>query len=719
MTHFAAKPETPFDGGRNLSAEDWAVWQNANQQRLSAELERVGAQLESHCRQNNAEPPLFRTSEPPPDEVETALERIVSAYKLSDFERDLLLLCAGIELDGRFASLCATLNRNVGHNLPTFSLALAFLTGGYWSAIAPTAPLRRARLLSPLPDGGATPITLCPLRIDEWVLHYLTGVIYPDSRLPGILIPLADTDPLIAGNVPEWRIADLRASMHMMAASHRALAKQLADHWQGIVCEPNALPLLMLCGDAEDDKLAVAWTATRRSGLRLRSLNVSDLPLQRAEQEALLALWEREARLMPVAMFIDAGGVRTVAAESGEVTETLLHGPDGSQRLALLERMPGPLVLAAEARVPFRRTALCVDVDYPSPREQVQLWLDASAVSGLSQDVCHALQAHGGLGQIVTQFHLSAAQISAAVAEGTANLTGDNAEAIQKRYWSICRKRARVELDAFAQRIEVRAGWNDLILPPPQLHMLKDLITQMRHRAVVQLEWEFAGRGAGITALFAGGSGAGKTLAAEVIAHELDIDLYRIDLASIVSKYIGETEKNLRHLFAGAERSGVALLFDEADALFGKRSEVRDSHDRYANIEVSYLLQRMESYRGLAILTTNIKNAVDTAFYRRFRVIIEFPPPDAERRAAIWRHIFPPTVPLDANLDYMRLAQLNFSGGNIYNCALNAAFLAARDARPVNMTHIERAARAECAKVNRRLTEVELEGWETDATLVE
>jgi SpoVK/Ycf46/Vps4 family AAA+-type ATPase len=210
--------------------------------------------------------------------------------------------------------------------------------------------------------------------------------------------------------------------------------------------------------------------------------------------------------------------------------------------------------------------------------------------------------------------------------------------------------------------------------------------------------------------LFAGESGTGKTMAAEVLANDLHLDLYRIDLASVVSKYIGETEKNLGRVFDAAEDSGAILLFDEADALFGKRSEVKDSHDRYANIEVSYLLQRMEVYRGLAILTTNMKSALDGAFQRRLRFVVQFPFPDQQEREAIWRGIFPPVTPIDG-VDYAKLAKLNVSGGNIRNIALNAAFLAADDGSAIAMKHLLQAAHGEAAKRDRPLSDAETRGW--------
>jgi SpoVK/Ycf46/Vps4 family AAA+-type ATPase len=284
---------------------------------------------------------------------------------------------------------------------------------------------------------------------------------------------------------------------------------------------------------------------------------------------------------------------------------------------------------------------------------------------------------------------------------------------LARALWDACRDHARPRLEDLAQRIASGTTWDQLVLPDAQLQILQDVAAHVRHRTTVYETWGFGrtgSRGLGISALFAGTSGTGKTMAAEVIANELRLDLYRVDLSSVVSKYIGETEKNLRQIFDAAERGGAVLLFDEADALFGKRSEVKDSHDRYANIEVSYLLQRMECYRGLAILTTNMRSALDTAFLRRLRFVVQFPFPDAVHRAEIWRRSFPSRTPLE-NVDPQLLSSLSVSGGNIRNIALNAAFLAADEGTPVRMTHLLRAARSEYAKLEKPLTDAEVAGW--------
>ena len=262
-------------------------------------------------------------------------------------------------------------------------------------------------------------------------------------------------------------------------------------------------------------------------------------------------------------------------------------------------------------------------------------------------------------------------------------------------------------LESLAERLDSGATWEDLVLPAAELEILRTLGAQMRHRARVHEDWGFAAkrpRGLGVNALFAGESGTGKTLAAEVLANDLRLSLYRIDLSAVMSKYIGETEKNLRALFDAAERGGVLLFFDEADALFGKRSEVEDSHDRYAHAAIGYLLQRLETSKGLAILATTRKDSLDPAFLRRLRFIVEFPSPGEEQRRAIWARIFPSATPVE-RLDFGRLATLDLNGGSIADVAINAAFLAASDGRPVTMADVLAAARVELGKLNRPLDE--------------
>ena len=283
--------------------------------------------------------------------------------------------------------------------------------------------------------------------------------------------------------------------------------------------------------------------------------------------------------------------------------------------------------------------------------------------------------------------------------------------------WSACLARCRPRLDGLARRLHPAAGWSDIVLPDDELGVLHRIADQVRQRTRVYDEWGFADRmtrGLGLSVLFTGPSGCGKTLAAEVLAHDLGLDLYCTDLSGVISKYIGETEKNLRRLFDAAEDGGAILFIDEADALLGKRSEVRDAHDRYANVQIDYLLQRMEAYRGLAIMATNLRSAVDTAFLRRLRHVVEFPYPEVAQRRALWQRAFPPRVPGAADLDVDRLARLSATGGMVRNIALNAAFVAAAAGSPVSMPLVLAAARDEYRKLQLPLHERDF-AWEAPA----
>jgi vesicle-fusing ATPase len=265
--------------------------------------------------------------------------------------------------------------------------------------------------------------------------------------------------------------------------------------------------------------------------------------------------------------------------------------------------------------------------------------------------------------------------------------------------WEATRGRLRTGLDALADRIAPAAGWDDLVLPADAVNLLTELVRHARHRELVAQTWAEQ-RGHGVTAMFTGDSGTGKTMAAEVVAAELGLDLYRIDLARVVDKYIGETEKNLSRVFDAAEASGAVLLFDEADALFGKRGEVKDAHDRYANLEVAHLLTRMETYRGVAVLTTNMTSTIDRAFLRRLRFIVQFPFPDESARRRLWQRAFPPSVPV-ADLDFDRLARLPIAGGTIRAIAVAAAIQAAHTQAPVSTDGVLAAARREFIKAGK------------------
>jgi len=634
------------------------AWEDANQAHLVAALAALKQRLRAPAEPSAPPPawPAHLDARPP------AQAHLAQLFGLSPFEVDLLVLCAGVELDAEVAPLCAAAQGDAARPWPSFGLALAALPGAHWSALAPDAPLRRWRLIDP---GGGVPLTQAPLRIDERVLHFLAGVDHLDERLAGIVCRL---DPPA-----------------LLSPSHAAVARTLAATWLAAGAAP---PLVQLCGAAADG-LPVAAAAARMIGTGAALLAADLLPASPADLGTLLTLWRREALLSGLGVLaIDADA--TDAEEGRARAATLAH---------VVEAAAGRLVLCdRQGRRHGRRPAVLLEVRHPQPEEQRAAW---EAVLGDGGDA------------IAGQFSLSLADIGAVAAEARARVAAGEGAAPGAVAWDLCRARLRARMDGLARRVEARAGWEQLVLPPAEMATLHAIAGQLRQRTTVYERWGFAAqssRGLGISALFHGPSGTGKTLAAEVLAAAMRLDLYRIDLSTVVSKYIGETEANLRRVFDTAEESGAILLFDEADALFGKRSEVKDSHDRYANIEVSYLLQRMEEYRGLAILTTNLKSALDQAFLRRLRFVVQFPFPDAPQRAAIWRSIIPPGVPTEG-LDPDRLATLNVPGGNIRSIALNAAFLAADAGEKLGMAHVLAAARAEYAKLERSLTPSEIAGW--------
>jgi hypothetical protein len=359
-----------------------------------------------------------------------------------------------------------------------------------------------------------------------------------------------------------------------------------------------------------------------------------------------------------------------------------------------LARSAGVVFLdTREARPCPSRPTQIFDVAKPTSYEQRAAWGEhlGSATNGLA-------------GKLAEQFDLNLGTIRR-IADSTRAATDDGTD--PSRVWEACLAHTRPRLNTLAQRLQPKAQWDDLVLPESEVKLLRQIGAQAGQRAQVYDHWGFRrrmSRGLGITALFAGPSGTGKTMAAEVLANGLRLNLYRIDLSAVVSKYIGETEKNLAKLFDAGEDGGAILFFDEADALFGKRSEVRDSHDRYANIEVNYLLQRMEAFRGLAILATNMKSALDQAFMRRLRFIVNFPFPAAAERKAIWERVFPPETET-SGLDFTKLSTFALSGGSIHNVALSSAFLAAQAQQPVTMAFVFEAVRAEFRKLEMPINE--------------
>jgi len=587
-----------------------------------------------------------------------ALDRLVELFGLSEFEREILLLCAGVEMDSALALRCAEIQGHPSRPYVTFGLAMAIISEPHWTALTPTRPLRCFRLVELEPGHS---LTTAPLRIDERILHYLAGVNVLDPRLQFLLQPIPRPERI--------------------AADHELIVEQATKLLETCVEHD---PLIHICGDDPDGQEDTAALAAQNIGRLLFAVRVEDLPPLGPDLDQLTVLWQREAVLLP--------GVLLIQCQSAGLNASARH---------LVERIQGALFLASRDAIRVNRPCARFEVNKPQPTEQKRLWQEASGAS--------ATALNGSLDDLSEQFRLSARMIFSTASR---TLLG-KADVGPETLWNACRSLARPKLEDLAQRIIPSAGWKDLVLPESQKEVLRQLAAQVRHRMKVYETWGFSAkslRGLGVSALFTGESGTGKTMAAEVLARELALDLHRIDLSAVVSKYIGETEKNLKQVFDAAEEGGVILLFDEADALFGKRSEVKDSHDRYANIEVSYLLQRMEAHQGLAILTTNLKSALDKAFQRRLRFIVNFPFPDVTLREDIWTKIFPVTTPTH-ELDCKKLAQLNVTGGSIHNIALNAAFLAARENAPVKMVHLLNAARLETQKIERPISNAETKGW--------
>ncbi len=666
-------------------------WQDTNEAYLGAALHwlrlRLARQAEAQTATEPGLPPAIAShdeellaaaramaeaevSEPPP-----ALILLSRQFGLSCFEREVLLLLAAMELDTRIATLCARAQDDPSRPYPTFALAMMLFDDAVWDILSPERPLRYWRLLE-IHQPPTQPLTTSPLRIDECILNYIKGLNYLDDRLAALFVPL--------GNL----------STVALPPSQAAVAARLV-HALAQTTPTEHLPVLHLLGaDGQSKQLIAAHVATT-FGLRLYRLPAALLPTQPGELETLARLWQRESILLPVGLLLDANAVEQI--------------PVGAAAMAVqgfLARTDGVVFLDTyDSWQSFDRSALTVEVAKPSPVEQQAAWTDLTAPDAEVP------------GLLAGQFNLNLVAIHE-VAE-VVRVQSTSSGQLARQLWDTCLTRTRPRLDMLAQRLDARATWETLVLPAEETALLRQIADQVGRRNKVYDEWGFRrrmNRGLGICALFWGDSGTGKTMAGEVLANELRLNLYRIDLSAVVSKYIGETEKNLRQLFDAAEDGGALLFFDEADALFGKRSEVKDSHDRYANIEINYLLQRLEAYRGLAILATNVKGALDQAFMRRLRFVVNFPFPGLAERKRMWQTAFPPETPT-YGLDYDRLARLTLTGGSVHNVALNAAFLAA-GATPaaVTMPFVLSAVRTEFRKLERPMNEADFR-WQEPVRL--
>ncbi len=639
-------------------------WEQANATFLTDALAWLRARLERYAAAlhgdgpNDEEPPehfpLDAASDAPP-----ALIILGRRFGLTAFELDVLLLCVGFELDTRIAGLCARAQDDPQRPYPTFALALSALADPAWDVTSLERPLRRWRLID-VERRAAQPLTSSPLHSDARTVDFVKGFNRIDERLTALVVPLDGVDE------------------RSLPASQRTAVERIVAACAHV--KPGEPTTVQLAGADVGTKLLIAAAAARRMSRNAWRLNANWLPTAAADIDDIAQLLQREALLAPTLLLLDA------QQAGGEGENDFARA--ARRRVA---RRAGDVLLATRcAWAEVNEPSLTLDVGPSTPAEQLAAW---------NQLIAHT-PANGVARQLAAQFRLDLPSIERIAGSALSRAGADSAA---ERLWDECCLHLKPRLESLAQHIEAKAGWDDIVLPPEQERQLREIAAHVRGRHTVYEEWGFAAkmnRGLGISALFAGDSGTGKTMAAEVLANDLRLPLYRIDLSSVVSKYIGETEKNLRTLFDAADCGGFILFFDEADALFGKRSEVRDSHDRYANIEVNYLLQRIEAYRGLAILATNAKATLDQAFVRRLRFIVNFPHPGIADRKRIWAKTFPPQTPV-ADLDLDQLALLNATGGTVHSASLAAAFAAAANGGVVTTPLVLEALKAEYRKLNR------------------
>lgn len=648
----------------------------------------------------------------PPEVGVPRLAALARRFELDAVDLDALLICFAPEIDLRYERLYAYLQDDVTRRRPTVDLVLSLLTpvsarqepgnGEVAARSGVAAPELRRRLgpggrlieegLLTLSDEAAAnwPLLARPLRVDERIVEYLLGSDAIDHRIAAFthLMPADEAAP---------------RSVAQVAAGP---ARLLAGAW-------DRLPPLLYLQGHPSRTAAVARAACLSAGRPLLLVDAPSLLASAATGRAIASLGRvgREAALQ--------GAVLCLARFDGLLGNEADLDAVRAWLPRALARARLPMVLLGER--PWEPvgwipglTGLRVDVPAPGPSLRLELW--QAGLAHLNGTV--PLEEIEALARYRLDEHgidaVAAAAAMRAAARGRARPALEDVQAA-------ARSIACPPLDGLATRLDLRYTWDDIVLPADGLAQLRELCSRARHGPTVLDRWGFGrkhARRSGLIALFAGPPGTGKTMAAEILANELGQDLYRVDLSAVVSKYIGETEKNLERIFHAADQGDAVLLFDEADALFGKRSEVRDAHDRYANVEIAYLLQRLEAYQGLAILTTNLRGNIDEAFLRRVDAVIEFPVPEEAERLAIWRRALPPEAPLAEGCDLAFLARkFKLAGGHIRNIALTAAFLAAAEGAhdgadaAIAMRHLVRATRREHQKLGKLVSQTDFERY--------
>ncbi|MEE6168369.1 MULTISPECIES: ATP-binding protein [unclassified Mycolicibacterium] len=587
--------------------------------------------------------------------TELRLRRLARSAGLGSQEVEFLVICLLPDLDARFERLYGYLNDDVTRRRATVGLALELsglspMNAAARAMLAPGSALVDQALV--IVDDADRPFLTRAMRVPDRVTAYLLGDDTPDAGLTDLLI-----EP------DEHHCPQSRDMARAFAAEQK---------------------LCYLRESVNDAGVAIAAAALRSAGHTVICCDAARLA-RCADMESTVVVLGREALLTGASLVVSP--VEALGAATADI-------------VFRLARMPVPMVLTGTGawnpdwsdEVPLIAEAARLSVG-----ERAELWRRelGSLIDGIDVD------------DIAAQYVFGPRQITAAITAGQALARTRNGAATRADLRRGARSQNAAGLEHLARRIEPAVGWDDLVLPAKTLKQLQDLTIRARKREVVLSDWQMrpgGGRGTGVTALFAGDSGTGKTMAAEVIAGDLGLDLYTVNLATVVDKYIGETEKNLERIFTEASRVSAVLLFDEADAIFGKRSEVRDAHDRYANIESAYLLQRMETFDGLAVLATNLRANLDDAFTRRLDMVVDFPLPDEAARLALWRRCLAPPVPTKGDLELSGYAQsFPLSGGNIRSAAITAAYLAADTGTAVSAGHVGAAIQQEYRKLGRLL----------------
>jgi len=612
-------------------------------------------------------------------------------FALSSFEIQTIIICLAPELQRKYDKLYAYLQDDITRKKPSIDLVLDLLCkteADRWKARAyfsESALLFKSEILhkcdDPQSPSGSSDLASF-LKLDARILNYLLG----DNSINGQLSSLVKLSFPGRSTAFSYINSEVKTKLHNLTKGH----------FSGQNIKRKKM-IIYLHGPYGVGKEELALTVCGNLGCPLLCLDAELILNHTVEAESVLRLTLRECLLLQAALYIK--NMDALLKEEGKAKVFL------KKMERMIEEYGWLLLMSGEK--PWNPKGIFKEAVFHDVKLPVT---DVPARELMWKEALQNLPVNDGLKfarQLGSQFRLTQGQIRDAAEFAANRYSMSNSEAgiTLSDLYAACRSQSNQKLGEVAKKIEPHSGWDDIVLPHDKIEQLKEICSQIKHRYCVFGEWGFEKKlsyGKGLSVLFSGPSGTGKTMAAEVIARDLKLDLYKVDLSSVVSKYIGETEKNLEKIFFEAETSNAILFFDEADALFGKRTEVSDAHDRYANIETSYLLQKMEEYEGIVILASNLRENMDDAFTRRIRFILEFPFPDASSRQLIWETHFPEEAPLSDGIDYEFLSkQFQIAGGNIKNVVLNSAFLAAENGGVINMDHIMYGLKREFEKIGK------------------